>query len=187
MSSRYRSVHSLLLLMLVALPGCEREKREYRDEPVIRNDAQQLSPLRPGMPQPQQRESRGAHFENVAYHVSQGAIWFQRYNCAGCHGNGGGGMGPALMDETWRYGGSIDAIHATVLEGRPNGMPSFRDRLTDTQAWQVAAYVRALSGNVRKDAVPSRREGLAATPPLTQVPRQEPRGTDAAVVTAPPP
>jgi cytochrome c oxidase cbb3-type subunit 3 len=187
MSSHYRSVSSLLLLMLVALPGCEREKREYRDEPVIRNDAQQLSPLRPGMPQSQERESRGAHFENVAYHVSQGAIWFQRYNCAGCHGNGGGGMGPALMDETWRYGGSIDAIHATVLEGRPNGMPSFRDRLTDTQAWQVAAYVRALSGNVRKDAVPSRREGLAATPPLTQVPRQEPRGTDAAVVTAPPP
>ena len=91
------------------------------------------------------------------------------------------------MDEKWRYGGTIDAIQATILDGRPNGMPSFRNRVTDTQAWQLAAYVRALSGNVRKDAVPSRREGLAATPPLTQLPQQTPRGSDTATVSAPQP
>ena len=45
-------------------------------------------------------------------------------NCVGCHSHGGGGMGPALMDGQWRYGGRIDQIATTIAEGRPNGMPA---------------------------------------------------------------
>src|SRR5204862_335278 len=77
-------------------------------------------------------------------------------NCAGCHAHGGGGMGPPLMDDEWRYGGSMDEIAATILDGRPNGMPSFRGRITEDQAWQLAAFVRALSAQPRQDALPSR-------------------------------
>ena len=44
-------------------------------------------------------------------------------NCAGCHFNGGGGMGPPLMDNIWIYGDSIENIGASIREGRPNGMP----------------------------------------------------------------
>ena len=188
MSLRCRRIEiaCLALLTLCVSAGCEREKREYRGAPSI-TTADRLSPLRPGETEPASKSANGKHFENVAYHINQGGLWFRRFNCVGCHANGGGGMGPALMDEKWRYGGSIDDIHATILEGRPNGMPSFRNRVTDTQAWQLAAYVRALAGNVRKDAVPSRREGLAATPPLTQLPSQPPRGSDAASVSAPQP
>jgi cytochrome c oxidase cbb3-type subunit 3 len=176
-----------LLALSCALGGCEREKREYRVAPTVAQPAERLSPLRPGETEAPPQNSRGKYFENVAYHINQGGVWFRRFNCSGCHSNGGGGMGPALMDEKWRYGGSIDAIHATILNGRPNGMPSFRARVTDTQAWQLAAYVRAMSGNVRKDAVPSRREGLAATPPMTQLPAKPPRGSDTAGVSAPQP
>jgi cytochrome c oxidase cbb3-type subunit 3 len=188
MSSHYRPVEIVLLgtLLFVFMAGCEREKREYKDAPKIES-ARRLSPLRPGETTPAESGSRGDHYENVAYHISQGGLLYRQFNCVGCHANGGGGMGPALMDEKWRYGGTIDDIQATILDGRPNGMPSFRHRVTDTQAWQLAAYVRALSGNVRKDAVPSRREGLAATPPLTQVPRQVPRGTDTSTVSSPQP
>jgi cytochrome c oxidase cbb3-type subunit 3 len=189
MSSRCRSVKLIAAVLLAALTcgGCDREKREYRGAPTIQPSPQRMSPLRPGETAPAQGETQGEYFQNVAYHINQGGIWYRRFNCSGCHANGGGGMGPALMDEKWSYGGSIDAIYATILEGRPNGMPSFRNRVTDTQAWQLAAYVRALAGNVRKDAVPSRREGLAATPPLTQLPPQEPRGPDSAAAKAPPP
>ena len=41
------------------------------------------------------------------------------------------------MDETWIYGGSV--------EGRPNGMPSFRSLLPMEQVWELAAYVKSLS------------------------------------------
>src|SRR5207245_319214 len=33
-----------------------------------------------------------------AYAVSEGKRLFAAYNCSGCHANGGGGMGPPLMD-----------------------------------------------------------------------------------------
>ena len=52
-------------------------------------------------------------------------------------------MGPPLMDDEWRYGGRIDQIAASIAEGRPNGMPSWRGKLTDDQIWKLAAYVRS--------------------------------------------
>jgi cytochrome c oxidase cbb3-type subunit 3 len=43
------------------------------------------------------------------------------------------------MDEKWIYGDAIENIVATIREGRPNGMPSFRGRIPDDQIWQIAA------------------------------------------------
>ena len=34
----------------------------------------------------------------------QGKRLFSWYNCIGCHANGGGGIGPPLMDDEWIYG-----------------------------------------------------------------------------------
>ncbi len=55
---------------------------------------------------------------------------------------------------------AIDQIAATIAEGRPNGMPAWRGKLTDDQIWKLAAYVRSLSGQPSKDAVvePRRRD-----------------------------
>jgi len=179
------------LLALVALAGaggCERESREYDTSPVqAPAPTPPLSTLRPGAGDAAQASAIGRHYENNAYHVSQGAKWYRWFNCNGCHGNGGGAIGPALMDEQWRYGGTIDHIHASIMEGRPNGMPSWRGKLTDQQAWQISAFVRTLSGNVRKDAVPSRLDGMRSTPPLTEVPELDPAGDDQSAHTVPQP
>src|SRR5207253_2077767 len=79
---------------------------------------------------------------------------YARLNCVGCHANGGGGIGPPLMDPAWIYGGFPSAIYESIVEGRPNGMPAFGGRLADSQAWQLVAYVQALSGQLRRDVRP---------------------------------
>jgi len=45
------------------------------------------------------------------------------------------------MDDEWIYGFEPVNIFATIVEGRPNGMPSFRNRIPDYQVWQLVAYV----------------------------------------------
>ena len=69
------------------------------------------------------------------------------------------------MDDQWIYGSAPDAIFATIMNGRPNGMPSFRGRLTEAQAWQLVAYVRSLSGLAPKQAATNRAESLYGAPP----------------------
>jgi len=86
-------------------------------------------------------------------------------NCVGCHSHGGGGMGPALMDSKWIYGSKPEQIFATIVEGRPNGMPSFRGKLPDYQVWQLVAYVRSLSGNVSSNAAPGRDDDMQIKKP----------------------
>ena len=72
-----------------------------------------------------------------------------------------------LIDDEWIYGSSSPQIVATLIQGRPNGMPSYRRLLTEQQMWQIAAYVRSMAGQVPKDVPPSRGDTLANTKPLT--------------------
>jgi cytochrome c oxidase cbb3-type subunit 3 len=89
--------------------------------------------------------------------LAYGKVAFQD-NCAPCHGAGGGGaVGyPNLIDDAWLWGGSTDEIAHTITygirndnpESRFGDMPAFgRDGILDsTQIWNVAQYVRSLSG-----------------------------------------
>ncbi|PYQ47863.1 MAG: hypothetical protein DMF59_17700 [Acidobacteria bacterium] len=86
------------------------------------------------------------------------------YNCSGCHAHGGGGIGPALMDDEWTYGSSPANIYTSIAEGRPNGMPSYGGHIPDYQIWELTTYVRALGGfesrvqvSARPDAMMPRR------------------------------
>ena len=90
-------------------------------------------------------DPRAAAFYNNAEAVNTGKRLFQQYNCSGCHSNGGGGMGPDLMDDVWIYGSRLEQIHQTLVEGRPNGMPSWGNKVPDQQLWQLAVYVRSMS------------------------------------------
>jgi cytochrome c oxidase cbb3-type subunit III len=90
-------------------------------------------------------DPRAAAYFNNADSVNTGKRLFAQYNCSGCHSNGGGGMGPDLMDDVWIYGGRLEQIHQTLVEGRPNGMPSWGGKVPDQQLWQISAYVRSLS------------------------------------------
>ena len=92
--------------------------------------------------------------------MNEGKRLFAWFNCVGCHAHGGGGMGPPLIDERWIYGSAPENIYSTIVEGRPNGMPSFRGKIPDYQVWQLVAYVRALGGLAPKDAAPGRNDEM---------------------------
>jgi len=170
-----------LVLAAVFLLGCEREVRRYgkpASEAPAPTAGAPKSALQPGEAGAGLREVAGAgHFEGEnAYEIAQGKRLFRWYNCNGCHSAGGGGMGPPLMDEKWLYGHEPEAIYATIMEGRPNGMPSFAGRIPREQAWQLVAYVRSMSGLAPKAARPGRGDTLGgAIEPESSRPALEPR------------
>jgi cytochrome c oxidase cbb3-type subunit 3 len=122
-----------------------------------------LTELAPGSPPPPMATVN--EYEQNAFAVSEGARLYQWYNCVGCHAHGGGGMGPPLMDEKWLYGSDPAQIFATIVEGRPNGMPSFRGKVPDHQVWQLVAYVRSMSGQLPKDVSPGREDNMSTKKP----------------------
>jgi cytochrome c oxidase cbb3-type subunit III len=96
----------------------------------------------------------GRRFEGNKAAIADGQQLFGQMNCTGCHFNGGGGMGPALMSGYWRYGGHIDQIYESIAQGRPNGMPTWQFSLQPEQIWMLAAYVKSLSAPASKAAAP---------------------------------
>jgi cytochrome c oxidase cbb3-type subunit 3 len=86
-------------------------------------------------------------------------------------------MGPPLMDARWIYGARPEQIFSTIVEGRPNGMPSFRNKIPDFQVWQLAAYVRSLSGQVSKDVAPSRDDDMSGKTPESSTEKIKPKSS----------
>jgi len=182
MSSRCRASFTLLALTALALGACNREERHSRAKPMGETVPAGVSPdtIWPGGTVAQTLDPRAKIYDNNAPAISQGQQLFSQMNCSGCHSHGGGGMGPALIDDEWRYGGRIDQIATSIAEGRPNGMPSWRSKLTQDQIWQLAAYVRSMSGQPSKDAVSSRAESMSNTAPQTLTPREPAHTSDTA-------
>jgi cytochrome c oxidase cbb3-type subunit III len=168
----------ILALLAIALPlaACERESRDFRADPNAETQERIVqSSLSPGLAPPVEILSgHGKKFEENAYDQSEGKRLFSAFNCAGCHSQGGGGMGPPLMDQKWIYGAKIENIVQTIREGRPNGMPSFRGKVPDNQIWQLAAYVRSMGRNVRQDVAPSRSDDMHPHPSENRQPPQNP-------------
>ncbi|MDB4869594.1 MAG: cytochrome c class [Gemmatimonadales bacterium] len=135
-----------LLLALSSLTACKREERRFRETPpsATADNAVTMSSLQPG-PAIIETGIRNPYEDN-AYAVSEGKQLFDQMNCSGCHSHGGGGIGPALTDNEWIYGSEPQNIFETIVEGRPNGMPSFRGKLPNHQVWELVTYVRALGG-----------------------------------------
>lgn len=164
------------LIAVTMTTACEREERRFRELPPAGSAVSDvvMSPLQPG---PSLVSVAHEHpYERNAWAVAQGKRLYVQMNCAGCHGmGGGGGMGPPLMDDEWIYGADPANIYSTIVEGRPNGMPSFRGRLSNDQVWQIVAYVRAMSGQLRKDVRTSRDDHSADYPDEQNRNRQSPR------------
>jgi cytochrome c oxidase cbb3-type subunit 3 len=156
--------------LLVLAVGCEREER-HLNEPPPKPPAQFVSQvnLQPG-PTMVTDTAEGPYDDN-AYSASEGQVLFEQMNCSGCHANGGGGMGPPLMDDEWTYGSLPQQIFATIAEGRPNGMPSWKYRLNNQQIWQLVSYVRSLSGLTPKSARPNREDHMMVKPSPSQTPQ----------------
>jgi cytochrome c oxidase cbb3-type subunit 3 len=114
--------------------ACERESRPFRDLPVAaaRSQVETQTTLHAGAPAPPTGPL--SPYQENAWGISEGKRFFTLYNCAGCHANGGGGIGPPLMDDEWIYGFE--------------------------QVWQLVAYVQSLSGQTPIDASPGRSDHM---------------------------
>jgi cytochrome c oxidase cbb3-type subunit 3 len=150
--------------MVLSLFACNREERRFRETPpsTIPNGVVRVSVLQPGVAVDTTHMANP--YENNAYAISEGGRLFGWYNCAGCHSNGGGGMGPPLMDDKWIYGSAPENIFSTIVQGRPNGMPSFAGRIPTPQVWMLVAYVRSLSGLTPSAARGSRTDHMMMYP-----------------------
>lgn len=148
------------LTALMLLSACDRENRRFREaaSAVPVGTAVEVSDLQPGPVTPDYRLTSFA--EDNAYAIAEGQKLYMFFNCVGCHAHGGGGMGPPLMDDEWIYGSEPENIYATIVEGRPNGMPSFRGRIPADRLWWLVAYVRSLSGLTPKSARPGRSDDM---------------------------
>jgi cytochrome c oxidase cbb3-type subunit 3 len=182
MSSRFHGSLLILGAAALALGACDREERHSRSKPIGETVPAGESPdtIWPGGTTPPALDSRAKLYDNNAPAISEGQFLYSQMNCVGCHSHGGGGMGPALMDDEWRYGGRIDQIATSIAEGRPNGMPSWRAKLTQDQIWKLAAYVRSMSGQPSKDTVNSRADSMSNTTPQTLAPREPAHTSDTA-------
>jgi cytochrome c oxidase cbb3-type subunit 3 len=154
----------LCVLLLCALPACEREARPFQER-VSKASTQRpmgtdlyAGPQRPATP-------AISPFQENAYGIAEGKRLFDQFNCSGCHAHGGGGMGPPLMDSEWIYGAHPANIFASIVEGRANGMPSWRGKIPDTQVWQLVAYVQSMSGNAPVPTLPGRSDHMRYSTP----------------------
>jgi cytochrome c oxidase cbb3-type subunit 3 len=89
------------------------------------------------------------------------------------------------MDSFWIYGSEPQNVFTTIMQGRPNGMPSFRNRIPEYQAWELTAYVRSLSGLLPKDVAPARSDEMSVKPAESSMPKQTPTGVTGQTETRP--
>jgi cytochrome c oxidase cbb3-type subunit III len=170
-----------VLLGLLALTACKRETRESRADPPVADALTGVAPMANrinGAP-PRVIAVRGEPYQDNAYQLNQGKRLFEWFNCKGCHADGGGAAGPALIDGWWRYGPDPVSVFLSIRDGRPHGMPSFKDRLTTDQIWQLTGYITTLGSFRPKTAAPSRNDEMQSRP-------AENRGPAATAITSPP-
>jgi cytochrome c oxidase cbb3-type subunit 3 len=157
--------------VLVAAGACKREERRFRETSAGLPPAfVRVGALQPGKPVDTTHVRNP--YESNAYAQTEGQRLFGWYNCSGCHANGGGGMGPALMDDKWIYGSEPEQIFASIAEGRPNGMPSFGGRIPTPQIWQLVTYVRSLAGLTPASGRSSRSDHMMMYPGSQALPQQ---------------
>src|ERR1041384_8141798 len=176
---------ALAAALLMLVPACEREARRFNQPSMGASAADtgtQMSPLQPGgqaplKPGESEAEANNAQgpYENTAYNVAEGQKLYESFNCSGCHFHGGGGIGPPLMDANWIYGSQPQNIHDSIVQGRPNGMPSFRGRIADYQVWEIVAYVRSMSGQLPPTVAPSRADNMNYKKPESVIKKENPQ------------
>ena len=83
--------------------------------------------------------------------LAAGKRSYQRL-CEKCHGPEGHGDGTAvtekqpqdLTDATWEFGSTDGELFAAVHDGTSPDMEGYKERMTDTEIWNVVNYVRSL-------------------------------------------
>jgi cytochrome c oxidase cbb3-type subunit 3 len=162
------------LAVAVLATGCYREERPVKAPPAASSTSEHSVAAQAALP-------ANNRYEENAYAVSQGKALYRAFNCNGCHAGGGGNMGPPLMDDKWRYGSDPANVFASISQGRPNGMPAFGKHVPEDQLWQLVAYVRSMSGQLRSDVASSRSDSLQAAKPEGRREQEQPKHEEAPV------
>ncbi len=101
-------------------------------------------------------EEIASHPDLLQFAIAGGSAAY-KVNCVQCHGSGAEGSAgyPNLNDDSWLWGGDINAIYHTIAHGvryeadddtRFSEMPAFGDILDTQQIREVTAYVVSLTG-----------------------------------------
>lgn len=157
---------ALLLMVVGACLGWFRQARELRVDPPVAADLDQfrLMPNAISGTPPESYFALGKPYETDAYNLSQGKRLFAWFGCSTCHGDGRGGVGPSFLDGWWLYGPEMVSVVASIRDGRPHGMPAFRDRMTTEQIWQLAGYIQTIGSYTPKTAAPGRNDDKQTRP-----------------------
>jgi cytochrome c oxidase cbb3-type subunit III len=131
------------VLLLTFASGCQRNRQILHETAAMSARAGSKTPSG----QPDGGRLTRNPYEGNAYATTEGQRLYDWYNCSACHARGGGAIGPALMDDVWTYGKDPGNIYASIVEGRSNGMPSWRGKMPEYQVWQLVSYVQALGAD----------------------------------------
>jgi cytochrome c oxidase cbb3-type subunit 3 len=158
--------------LAVALAGCQREERQLRLDPPVADALDKVALMPNGISgaPPQVYVELDKPYERNAYNLSQGKRLYSWFGCKECHADGQGGAGPAFLDGWWLYGPDMVSIVASIRDGRPQGMPPFRDKMTTEQIWQLAGYVQTIGAYSAKTAATSRDDAEQTRPAENRAP-----------------
>jgi cytochrome c oxidase cbb3-type subunit III len=171
---------TMLVLFALSLCACQREARQFRLDPPVAASLDTVAAMPNGIggAPPDTYVVLGQPYVSNAYDLSQGKQLYTSFNCGGCHAQGGGASGPAFLDGWWRYGPQMVSVFLSRRDGRPNGMPAFRDRLTTEQIWQLAGYIRTIGAYSASTSAPSRNDAMQSRPSENRAPAKSTFASD---------
>jgi cytochrome c oxidase cbb3-type subunit 3 len=170
--SNRRSSKILVLLVAFVMSGCKREERELRLDPPLAASFDELRLMPNGISgaPPEIYFALDKPYESNAYNLSQGKRLYSWFGCSSCHGDGRGVTGPSFLDGWWLYGPEMVSIAASIRDGRPHGMPSFKDKMTSEQIWQLAGFIQTVGAYSAKTAAPGRNDDTQTRPAENRAP-----------------
>ena len=162
----------LSLSFLAAFAGWFVEPRQYRVDPPVSAalDDFRLMPNRIAGTPPEIYFALDKPYERTAFDLAKGKRLYSWFGCPQCHGQGEGGKGPSFIDGWWLYGPSIVSIAASIRDGRPHGMPPFRNKMTIDQIWQLAGYVKVIGAYAAPITAPARNDDPQTRPAENRAP-----------------
>jgi cytochrome c oxidase cbb3-type subunit 3 len=163
---------AVLISATLVVAACEREERQLRIDPPVQAALGELRLMPNGIggAPPEIYFALDKPYENNAFDLSQGKRLYSWFGCSGCHGDGRGGIGPSFLDGWWLYGPEMISIAASISEGRPHGMPAFKDRMTPEQIWQLSGYIQTIGAYSAKIAAPNRNDEKQTRPAENRAP-----------------
>ena len=102
--------------------------------------------------------------------VTAGSTLFLN-RCSSCHGPDGNGsqVAPALVGREFKHGDSDWAVYRTVRDGVASTAMAATEDLSETQRWQVIAFVRSLGARSSNTVVETARPAINAATPFASI------------------